>query len=811
MRGLVTRLRPLHISVVIGLLTSVWTFFVFERRDLFEDTLPYKAELKVLDSKFIVRGRVEIDPGVVIAAGDERTIESFGRWGTWDRGKFARVVENLLAAGADVIAFDMVFADPSGIAHDYAKRIHEHVHEGGAPLSERLGDDPAALSAAVEELEELVAEAVAGDQALVDAFDEHSSDVVQGFIANQDPEPGRAPSDPAKTWDALEVYRITEWGFGWKRVAYDSGQEGVEDIVASLDVAEGKRPSDLHIVEQIEGDVVLPQPQFLEVGENLGFYSITPDSDGTMRRIPLVARHGEQFLRSLVLAAAELHYGASAVLLADPGMPGGLRAIGLAAEEGRTVELPVDADGHMLVNYYGPSVERSDEGSDDERGIFRRISLADIHDGKFDAAAVKGKVVIVAVTAMGTYDQRVTPFSPNVPGVEVHAAALQNLIAGDALVRNRNIYLVEIALSLLLAILLGVALHRLRILTGTLVAIVITLTYIGLDYFWLFRENLWFHQIPFLGQVSLTWASVTLWGYLTEGREKALLKKEFSTVLAPTVVDELLKNPELAGLGGAERELTVMFSDIRGFTSISEKLTPEGLTSFLNEYLTPMTDILLQRQGTLDKYMGDAIMAFWGAPIAQPDHATRACLAALDMMRALSLMRQRWRDEGKPDIDIGIGLNTGNMRVGFMGSERMRNYTLLGDNVNLGSRLEGVNKQYGTNIIISQYTYDAVKHAVYARELDAIRVKGKREPVIIFELRGEGRPEGDEADFIEAFETGLKLYKGRCFEEAKERFVEAMAIVGEDFTSRLYIERCDAFLQDPPPADWDGVYEMKTK
>lgn len=809
MKGLVTRLRPLHISVVIGVLTSVWTFFIFERRDLFEETLPYKAELKVLDSKFIVRGRVDIEPGVVIAAGDERTIERFGRWGTWDRGKFARVIENLLTAGADVVAFDMVFADPPGIAHDYAKRIHDHVHGDDAPLSQRYADDPEGLASSVAALEALVAEAVAGEQALVDAFDKYSSQVVQGFIANQDPEPGRAPSDPAATWDALEVYRISEWGYGWKRVDY--GQDGVEGVVATLDVAEGKKPSDLHIVEQIEGDVVLPLPRFLEVGENLGFYSITPDSDGTMRRIPLVARHGEQFLRSLVLAAAELHYGASAVLLADPGMPGGLRAIGLAAEEGRTVELPVDADGRMLVNYYGPSVERSSQASEEERGIFQRLSLVDIHDGAFDPADVKGKVVIVAVTAMGTYDQRVTPFSPNVPGVEVHAAALQNLIAGDALVRNRDIYLVEIALSLLIAFVLGVALHRLRILAGTVVAVLIALAYIGIDYFWLFRQNLWFHQVPLFGQVGVTWAMVTLWGYLTEGREKALLKKEFSTVLAPTVVDELLKNPELAGLGGAERELTVMFSDIRGFTSISEQLTPEGLTSFLNEYLTPMTDILLQRQGTLDKYMGDAIMAFWGAPIAQPDHATRACLAALDMMRALEVMRRRWREEGKPDIDIGIGLNTGNMRVGFMGSERMRNYTLLGDNVNLGSRLEGVNKQYGTNIIISQYTYAAAKDAVYARELDAIRVKGKREPVIIFELRGEGRPSGEEARFLEAFEAALKLYKERRFAEAKEGFERALAMVGDDYTSRLYIERCEAFLREPPPPDWDGVYEMKTK
>lgn len=806
-----TRLRPLHISMVIGLAVALWTFLLYERRDLFEDTLAYKAELKVLDAKFITRGRVDVEPAVVIAAGDEKSIAAFGRWGTWDRGALAQVTRNLLEAGADVVAFDMVFSDPPGIAHTYAQRLKETVLDGEARLSARLPDDIDNVRLALVELEALVGDATAGDAALASVFDEESARVVQGFIANQDPDPGQRPSDPAATWDALEVYRLTEWGYQWKSVKYDEGQAGLESVVTQIDAVPGQKPSDLHIVEQIEGDVVLPQPQFLEVGENLGFYSITPDSDGTMRRIPLVARHGEQFLRSLVLATAELHYGASAALLADPGMPGGLRAIGLAAEEGRVVELPVDGDGRMLVNYYGPSLERSDSADDDEQGTFRRISLADIHAGQFDASLVKGRVVIVAVTAMGTYDQRVTPFSPNVPGVEVHAAALQNLIAGDALVRSRRVYLMEIGLSLLLAIVLGVALQQLPIYAGTLVAVVVAVSYSVVDYSWLFRQNLWFHQVPLVSQVALTWAALTLWGYLTQGREKAQLKREFSTVLAPTVVDELLKNPALAGLGGAERELTVMFSDIRGFTSISEKLSPEGLTSFLNEYLTPMTDILIRRQGTLDKYMGDAIMAFWGAPITQPDHATRACLAALDMMADLRVMRERWRREGKPDIDIGIGLNTGNMRVGFMGSERMRNYTLLGDNVNLGSRLEGVNKEYGTNIIISEYTFAAAQGAIYARELDAIRVKGKREPVVIYELRGAGTPGPEEQRFLDTFQAALAHYKARRFAEAREGFKSAHALGGDDYTSAKYMHRCEAFLATPPPDDWDGVYEMKTK
>jgi adenylate cyclase len=239
-------------------------------------------------------------------------------------------------------------------------------------------------------------------------------------------------------------------------------------------------------------------------------------------------------------------------------------------------------------------------------------------------------------------------------------------------------------LCLVVGLLFGLVLPRIPVAGSVVFLFACIGAWWFVDWNILFKENRWFHDVPLLIQMSTTWAGILVWGYLTEGREKARLKAEFSTVLAPTVVDQLLSNPALAGLGGTERELTVMFSDIRGFTTMSEKLTPEGLTQFLNEYLTPMTEILIAHQGTLDKYMGDAIMAFWGAPIEQKDHAKRACITAVEMLEKLAELKRKWHAEGKPEIDIGIGLNSGLMRVGFMGSERMRNYTLLGDNVNLG-------------------------------------------------------------------------------------------------------------------------------
>ncbi|MBN2359348.1 MAG: adenylate/guanylate cyclase domain-containing protein, partial [Deltaproteobacteria bacterium] len=264
------------------------------------------------------------------------------------------------------------------------------------------------------------------------------------------------------------------------------------------------------------------------------------------------------------------------------------------------------------------------------------------------------------------------------------------------------------------------------------------------------------------------------------------------------------------------RELTVLFSDIRGFTTMSERMAAEELTRFLNEYLTPMTHVLQRHGGTLDKYMGDAIMAFFGAPTPFDDHAIQGCLTAMEMLQELDRLRRKWRQEGKPEIDIGIGLNTGKMRVGDMGSETMRNYTVLGDNVNLGSRLEGLNKEYGTNTIVSETTFRAAGGKVFGRELDFVAVKGKREPVRIFEVMGMGEPAAWQQTLIATFEQGLAAYRKQEWEPAIELFRRCLLLKKEatgqpDKTSHTYLERVRLMQQNPPGGDWDGVWRMTKK
>jgi adenylate cyclase len=316
-----------------------------------------------------------------------------------------------------------------------------------------------------------------------------------------------------------------------------------------------------------------------------------------------------------------------------------------------------------------------------------------------------------------------------------------------------------------------------------------------------------------LAQMLGMFVAATTYRFFSEEREKRRARETFSRFLAPAIVDEVLAKGGAVRLGGEKRVLTVLFSDVRGFTTISEQLDPHVLLELLNEYLTPMTDIIVSgHQGTLDKYIGDAIMAFWGAPQEQADHALRACRAALAMTDRLDVLRGRWRARGLPDIDVGIGINTGPMSVGFVGSQdRFYNYTVLGDAVNLASRLESVNREYGTRIILGASTHERVRGAVVARELDLVRVKGKREPVQIFELLALAPASPAVAEFVERFQWGLSAYKAQRWDEAMARFREADALRGGDPASLEYVERCEAMRREPPGPEWDGVFEMKTK
>ena len=313
--------------------------------------------------------------------------------------------------------------------------------------------------------------------------------------------------------------------------------------------------------------------------------------------------------------------------------------------------------------------------------------------------------------------------------------------------------------------------------------------------------------------IVLGYIGSTAYHFITERRQKGMIKGMFSQYVNATIVDELISNPDNLKLGGQRRNMTIFFSDIAGFSTFSENKEPEDLISFLNEYLSEMTRLVFENKGTLDKYIGDAVMAFWGAPVPLENHQYLCCKAALDMQKRLVELQEKWEREGQPLIHARMGINSGDMVVGNVGGTQRFDYTVMGDCVNLASRLEGANKEYGTSIMISETTYEAVQHLVIARELDLLVVKGKTKPIRVYELVGD-KNDKIPAVILECFEPylqGIELYKTQKFRDAIEQFKKALSINPADKPSSVYLKRCELLLTDPPEPDWDGVFHMTRK
>ena len=412
---------------------------------------------------------------------------------------------------------------------------------------------------------------------------------------------------------------------------------------------------------------------------------------------------------------------------------------------------------------------------------------------------------------MGLYDLRVTPFTENYPGVETHANVLSNLIDGSFLKTHPEEKLYMILFLVGAGLLLGLLISYASAVYGLLFTVLTLAGIVLADYFLIFQKGYVISSFLPLLSFSALYVAMTSHKYFTEERQKKELKGTFQKYVSPAIVNEVLKDPSNLSLGGRKQMMSVFFSDVRGFTTISEKLDPQELSALLNSYLTPMTEIVFKNRGTLDKYMGDAIMAFFGAPIPYPDHAAYACRCALEQMAQLKVLQREFKEKDLPQIDIGIGINTGEMSVGNMGSKTVRSYTVMGDAVNLGSRLEGINKEYGTHIIISEFTHKALEGKFWTREIDRVRVKGKVKPVRIFELISEEAPGESVQEMLRVFETGYALYMKKRFAEARQSFLKALELVTGDPLSQLYVGRCDDFLAQPPPEDWDGVYVMTSK
>jgi adenylate cyclase len=524
-----------------------------------------------------------------------------------------------------------------------------------------------------------------------------------------------------------------------------------------------------------------------------GFFNTVPDLDGVTRRGSLFIRYGAVLYPSMALEMAREGCQAAPELVSNTP---GVGVTGMKLGE-RT--LPVTRQGQLCINFRGPA--RS----------FTYYSAVDVLRGRCPADALRDKYVLLGTSATGLLDLRSTPFSKACPGVEVNASIIDNLLAGDPLIYDRGL---DLGLSVVSAALFGTLLAaglaflgpRLGGLCG-----VLFLVLIGYGNYRLFFLHQRLVGVTYVtGSLLVVFLAVSIANYFFEGRRKRFLQGAFGHYVSEDIVASILEHPEKLTLTGEDKELTILFTDIRGFTSMSETMSARQLSAFLNEYLSAMTDIIMARRGTVDKFIGDAIMAFWGAPLDDREHARHALSACLEMRRRLAELRPEWVGRGLPPVETGIGANSGTVSVGNMGSRTRFSYTVMGDAVNLASRLEGLTKIYGAGILVSAATRQAAGDSFCYRPIDVVRVKGKHEAVALFEPLDEGPLPADRRLELERFETALGLYRRRDFAACHAAFQALQADYPQTLHA-LYLKRVEIFLRHPPPADWDGVFAFTTK
>lgn len=712
-------------------------------------------ELKTYDLRMVYRGVRQIGAETAVAAIDEKSVTELGRW-PWSRQLMAELVRALKAQGVKTIGFDIVFSEP----------------EENAGL--KTLDD------------------ISGELSKTDP----TNQAVQKLLEKKKRELGRDATFALAIADAANVTLGYLFHFSPVEVAHLKEKEisaAAENIAGSrYGVIQYKRPPEPATVFE----ALAPLANIGELtskAENSGFFNAFPDKDGTIRWSPLMIKFRDGYYSSLSVSLL-MQY------LDWPDTRLHLDTFGVSGIRIGGAMIPTDHTGRMLINYLGPD------------GVVPHYSAADIIKGRIPPGTLKDRIVVVGATAIGIYDIRVTPFSPVSAGVNIHATVIDNILRQSFIIRSFGTSLLDVLSIISLGLLAGFFVPRLRAVPAFLFTISLALSFLAVNFLVFSRLNIWLNLVYPLTSFLFAYVGITVHTFFTEEKEKKKIRSAFQYYLTSSVINEMLKDPSKLKLGGQKKDLTVLFSDIRGFTSVAEVMSPEELVQLLNEYLTAMTDIVFKYDGLLDKYMGDAIMAVYGAPLDQPDHALRACKTSLEMLTSLDILREKWRQEGRPELDIGIGLNSGDMVVGNMGSQMRFDYTVMGDRVNLGSRLEGLNKVYGTRIIVSEYTRDVVADQLLLRELDSVRVKGKANPVKIYELLGmQGEVTQNLQDFISRFETGLARYRDCRWDEASGMFEEALRIRPGDAPSRLYLGRIEKLKKDPPPQGWDGVFTMESK
>jgi adenylate cyclase len=717
------------------------------------------VELRAYDLRMRSRETRPPASSVVLAMIDERSLEAEGRW-PWPRSKIAALVDLLSADGARVIAFDIGFLEPD-----------EH---SGLDLLDRVRRTVATLGIGTPRLDRFFIETrqeADNDRALAQAIRDSRAAVILGDFLHMDRSDLNYEVDQAEVDRRLEL--ISSSQFPLVSYAPDAPEP------AAVAAAYAPEPN---------------LPILVEAAAGSGYFNVKLDVDGVVRWMPLAIRSGEGLFAPLSLVAA-WHY------LDLPALSVEIGAHGIVRIRMGERTIPTDESGSLLINYRGPP------------RTFPHVSISDILRGNVPAGTFQDRIVLVGASALGIYDARSTPLDAIYPGVEIQATVIDNILGGDFIVRPQWAPLWDVAAIVILTALVAVVLPRVGALAGLSFAAGSSVAYVGVAREAFLRLGVWLDVVyPLLAVVTI-YTLLTLHHYVTEQRERKRVRDAFGRYVSPDVVERMLEDPTRLRLGGEQKVLTVLFSDLQGFTSNTERYGAQRMMEMLSEYYARMTERIFAAEGMLKEYIGDEIMAIFGAPLEHADHALRACTAALDMREHRRAMSEEWIASGRPPIVARTGINSGPMLVGNHGSEYRFTYGVLGDDVNLASRLEGLNKQYGTEILIGENTAALVDGAFRLREVDVVRVVGKQKPTRIFELlslAGTALPEPQQKA-LRDYAAALEAYRARCWAEALDLLEAVLARWPDDGPARTMMRRCRTYADSPPPNDWDGAFDATSK
>ena len=690
-----------------------------------------------------------MDDRIVILDIDEKSLKEEGQW-PWGRDRLALLMDKLFDQyGVVVVGFDVVFA--------------ERDESSGLKVLQKLGQNQLKNDVPFQSVLNQIQPQLEYDKLFADKI--RNRNVVLGYyLTNQQninvsgvlPE----PVFPAGTFKGRPVGFTTWNGYG-----------------ANL-------------------------PELQKAAASVGHFNPLVDIDGRVRRVPMLVEYDGAYYESLSLAVVRTLLGHPKLLpgYADVKSGGylGLEWLELDYAGGR-LKIPVDRDVATFVPYRG------------KQGSFHYISVADVLHDRVDLAQLKDKIILVGTTAPGLLDMRATPVEEVYPGVEVHA----NMISGilDQNLKELPAYMLgaEVVWLLLIGIALSFLLPLFSPAKAIMASAFVLVTTMALSLLLWSYGNILMPVANSVVMISLLFALDMSYGYFVESRNKRQITGLFGQYVPSELVEEMAKHPERVSMEGESREMTILFSDVRGFTNISEGLDPKELTLLMHEFLTPLSRVIYKHRGTIDKYMGDCIMAFWGAPLPDPIHARNAILAGIEMQAALKALQPYFKERGWPEIKAGIGINTGRVSVGNMGSEVRVAYTVMGDEVNLASRLEGITKQYGVDIIVGENTKNAVPDFIY-RELDHVRVKGKDKPVAIYEPMGLVSEASKELqDEVRLFHEVRRFYRRQAWDQAELQLMNLQRMSLDTKLYGIYAERVAYYRNNPPVADWDGVFVFETK